>query len=140
MSPLSPREGIFFTCHLSLFTLHYGHMSFIIKIAIYAGIIIGVAYLVPGITVANFWPTAVIVGLGFALVNAIIRAIFSGNIIFGIIALVLNGAAFWFLAQYVNGFTITGFILQGTALSSHITALIGSIIASFGVWLVNEVF
>ena len=115
-------------------------MSFIIKIAIYAGIIIGVAYLVPGIDVVNFWPTAVIVGLGFALVNAIIRAVFSGNIIFWIIALVLNGAAFWLLSQYVTGFTITGFILQGTALSAHITALIGSVIASFGVWLVNEVF
>lgn len=115
-------------------------MSFIIKIAIYAGIIIGVSYLVPGITVAQFWPTAVIVGLGFAFANALIRAVFSGNIIFAIIALVLNGAAFWFLGQYVSGFSITGFILQGTALSSHITALIGAAIASLGVWLVNEVF
>jgi len=115
-------------------------MSFIIKIAIYAGIIIGVAYVVPGIDVVSFWPTAVVVGLGFALANAIIRAIFSGNLIFALIAVVLNGAAFWLLGQYVPGFDITGFIFQGTALSAHISALIGALIASFGVWLVNEVF
>ena len=115
-------------------------MSFLIKIAIYAGIIIGVAYLVPGIQIAGFWPTAIIVGLGFALANAIIRAIFSGNLIFALIAIVLNGAAFWLLGEYVTGFSITGFIFQGTALSAHITALVGALIASFGVWLVNEVF
>ena len=115
-------------------------MSFLIKVAIYAGIIIGVAYIIPGVTIANFWPTAIIVGLGFALANAIIRAIFSGNIIFLIISLILNGAAFWLLGQYVSGFDITGFVFQGTALSSHITALVGASLASFGVWLVNEVF
>ncbi|MCB9809201.1 phage holin family protein [Candidatus Nomurabacteria bacterium] len=115
-------------------------MSSILKIIAYAFLIIGIAYVIPGISVAGFWPTAVIVGLGFALANALIRAIFSSsNMIFAIIALVLNGAAIWLLGHYVNGFDVTGFVFQGTALSSHITALVGAIIASLGVYLINEI-
>ncbi len=115
-------------------------MSSILKIVAYAFLIIGIAYIIPGITIDQFWPTAVMVGLGFAIANALVRAVFSSsNIVFGIIALVLNGAAFWLLGQYVPGFDVQGSLFGSTALSSHMTALIGSVLASVGVYLINEV-
>jgi uncharacterized membrane protein YvlD (DUF360 family) len=115
-------------------------MGSIIKIGLYAFLIIGLAYLIPGITVAGFWPTAIIVGLAFALVNALVRALFSGNIIFGIIAIILNTIGLWLIAQYVSGFDIQGFIFQGYAIGSYITALVGALLGSLGVYLINEIF
>ena len=105
-------------------------MSSIIKLALYALLIIGVAYVVPGISVAGFWPTAVIVGLAFAQVNAIVRALLPNNIVFGIIAFILNTVGFWYIAIYVSGFSIANIG----------TAVIGSLLASIGVWLINEIF
>jgi|GEM_PF-3463615 len=104
-------------------------MSSIIKILLYAALILGVAYLVPGITVGAFWPTAVIVGLAFALLNAIVRAILPDNLVFGIVAFILNAVIFWYIGVFVTGFVVAGYG----------AAVVGSFLASIGVWLINEV-
>lgn len=105
-------------------------ISTLIKVVLYAVLIIVLSYLIPNIAVDVFWPTAVIVGLAFALFNAIVRAILPGGIIFLVVMVILNAVAFWLLGMYLGGFDVY----------TIGAAVLGSIIASFGIWLINEVF
>ena len=103
-------------------------MFAIIKVILYALLIIGISYVVPGISIAGFWPTAVITGLAFALLNANVRALLPDSFLFIFIAIILNAIAFWVLARYIPGFDV----------NSIMAAVIGSIIASIGVWIINQ--
>ena len=73
-----------------------------------------VAYLVPGIIVADFY-IALIAALLLGLVNALIRPILllitlPLNILtLGLFTLVINGLLFWFIASFVRGFQVAGF-------------------------------
>jgi putative membrane protein len=105
-------------------------MFMILKVILYALLIIGITYVVPGISVAGFWPAAVIAGLAFALLNAIVRAIVPNALLFIFIAIILNAIAFWIIGMYVPGFDV----------ATVMSAVIGSIIASIGVWIINQIF
>ena len=76
--------------------------------------LIAVAYLVPGILVADFY-IALIAALLLGLVNALIRPILllitlPLNILtLGLFTLVINGFLFWFIASFVRGFQVAGF-------------------------------
>jgi putative membrane protein len=73
-----------------------------------------VAYLVPGIIVANFY-SAVMAALILGLVNALIRPILfiltlPINILtLGLFTLVINALLFWFVSTVVQGFNVGGF-------------------------------
>lgn len=89
-------------------------MYIIIRWLIYAGALLLVTRLVPGVFVESFY-TALIVALVLGLLNALVRPI----LIFltlpitllslGLFTFVINALLFWFAASILEGFTVTGF-------------------------------
>ncbi len=73
-----------------------------------------VAYVMPGIGVADF-TTALIAAVVLGLVNAVIRPILilltlpATLITLGLFIFVINGLLFWFVGSYLTGFTVSGF-------------------------------
>jgi putative membrane protein len=73
-----------------------------------------VTYLIPGISVANFY-TALIVALVLGILNALIRPVLIFltlpiNILtLGLFTLVINALILWFVSSVVKGFTVSSF-------------------------------
>lgn len=88
---------------------------------------------VPGFTVEGFY-TALIVALILGLLNITIKPILfiltlPINILtLGLFSFVLNAFMLWFVASFVQGFTIAGFL----------PALLGAIIMSLITWAVSK--
>ena len=76
--------------------------------------LLAVAYLLPGIAVADF-TTALVAAVILGLVNAVIRPILilltlpATIITLGLFIFVINGLLFWFVGSYLAGFTVSGF-------------------------------
>ena len=76
--------------------------------------LIGVAYLVPGVTVASF-TSALVAALILGLVNAVIRPILilltlpATILTLGLFIFVINGLLFWFVGSFIQGFHVAGF-------------------------------
>lgn len=108
-------------------------MKFILRMAISAAAIFGVAYLSVGslLTVDAFWPSAVIAALVLAVVNAVVKPIvslFSLPITFltlGLFSLVINAGMLYLVAWIVDGVHTTGFIQ--TVLAAVIIAVVSSV-------------
>ena len=73
-----------------------------------------VAYLMPGIVVANF--TAALVAAGvLGLGNAVVRPILilltlpATLLTLGLFIFVINGLLFWMVGSWLQGFTVSGF-------------------------------
>lgn len=92
-----------------------------------------IAQYVPGVTVDGFY-TAVIVAVILGLLNITIRPILFvltlpiTLITFGLFAIVLNGILFWFVASFVEGFVVDGFV----------PAIIGALALSIVGWVLNK--
>ena len=73
-----------------------------------------VAYVLPGIAVADFG-TAMIAAVVLGLVNAIIRPILilltlpATILTLGLFIFVINGLLFWMVGNWLQGFSVTGF-------------------------------
>jgi len=73
-----------------------------------------VAYLMPGIEVANF-TAALVAAVVLGLVNAIIRPILilltlpATLLTLGLFIFVINGLLFWMVGSWLQGFTVSGF-------------------------------
>jgi len=76
--------------------------------------LMAVAYLLPGIAVADF-VTAMVAALVLGLVNAIIKPILilltlpATLLTLGLFILVINGLMFWAVGSLIGGFVVTGF-------------------------------
>lgn len=76
--------------------------------------LIAITYIVPGITVTNFY-AALVAALVLGLVNALIRPIIvvltlPFNILtLGLFTLVINALLFWFASSLVKGFNVASF-------------------------------
>ena len=89
-----------------------------------------VAYLYPGVAIEGFL-AALIAALVLGLVNALIRPILilltlpATILTLGLFLFVINALLFWFAAEIVPGFKVTGFVaaLLGSILYSLITLL-----------------
>jgi len=96
--------------------------------------LLAVAYLLPSVTVANFY-AAVIAALLLAVVNTVIRPVLMlvtlpiNILTLGLFTLVVNGLLFWFVASFVDGFRVAGFW------SAFWGALLYSLISAFASWL-----
>ncbi len=96
-----------------------------------------VAYIYPGVQVGTF-TAALIAALVLGLVNAIVRPILViltlpvTILTLGIFLFVINALLFWFVAEVVKGFTVTGFMaaLIGSLLFSIITTITSWILFS----------
>lgn len=90
-------------------------MKLLIRWIISALSLILVAYLVPGVEVTSFY-IALITALILGLANAVIRPFLilftlPINILtLGLFTFVINALILWFVASFVEGFIITGFL------------------------------
>ena len=103
-------------------------LTLIARWIINAAALLLVAYLYPGVTMEGFGP-ALIAALVLGLVNAFIRPLLVlltlpvTVLTLGLFLFVINAFLFWFAAEIVQGFKVTGFVaaLVGSVLYSLIT-------------------
>jgi putative membrane protein len=106
-------------------------MKLIAKIVLVALALLLVSEFVPGVTVSGLY-TAVIAAIILGILNAIVRPIFIlltlpiTILTLGLFILVINAALFYFVASFVDGFQVAGF------LSAMLGALVVSIISTIG--------
>jgi putative membrane protein len=112
-------------------------MSFIVRWFINALALMLVAYLYSGVKV-NGIIEALIAALVLGLVNALIRPILVvltlpvTILTLGLFIFIINAFLFWFVAEIVNGFTVSGFLgaLIGSVMFSVITLITS--------WLISD--
>ena len=103
---------------------------FLLRLLINALALLVVAYVVPGIEVSSFY-IALIAAVILGVLNAILRPILLiltlpiTVLTLGFFALVINALIFWFVASFLEGFTVRGFT----------AAFVGAII----MWIVSLV-
>ncbi len=89
-------------------------MKLIARWVVSAGAILLVAYLVPGIHVANVY-IALMVALLLGIANTFVRPVLFiltlpiTILTLGLFTLVINGLVFWWLASFVSGFVVDTF-------------------------------
>ena len=106
-------------------------MTLILRWLLNALALIAVAYLYPGVQVESFF-AALVAALVLGLVNAIIRPLVIiltlpiNLLTLGLFTFVINALLFWFVAEIIKGFSVTGFVaaLIGSLLYSLITLVI----------------
>ncbi len=87
---------------------------------------------IEGIVVTD-WYTAAIVAIVWGLLAVTIRPILTiltlpiNLITFGLFSFILNALLFWFLASFIQGFEVAGFI----------PALLGSVVLTLVSWVVS---
>ncbi len=107
-------------------------MNLLLRWVINAGTLLLLAYYLPGIEVSG-WYAALITALILGLVNAILKPILviltlPVNILtLGLFTFVINASLFWFVASFVDGFSVAGFM----------PAFWGALILSVVSWLVS---
>lgn len=93
-----------------------------------------VAYVLPGITVADFG-TAMTAAVVLGLVNAFIRPVLilltlpATILTLGLFIFVINGLLFWMVGSWLQGFTVAGFW----------SGLFGAIVYSIVSWALSSV-
>lgn len=105
-------------------------MTLIVRWFINALALMLVAYLYSGVKVDGIL-AALIAALVLGLVNAFIRPLLVlltlpvTVLTLGLFIFIINGFLFWFVAEVVNGFTVTGFMaaLIGSLMFSVVTLL-----------------
>ncbi|QJR14698.1 hypothetical protein DSM104440_01508 [Usitatibacter palustris] len=103
-------------------------LSLLLRWIVNAAALLLVAYLYPGVAVTTFF-AALMAALVLGLVNAVIRPILViltlpvTILTLGLFIFVINALLFWFVAEVVKGFEVTGFMaaLIGSVLYSVIT-------------------
>ncbi|HCJ52109.1 MAG: hypothetical protein A2898_02715 [Candidatus Kerfeldbacteria bacterium RIFCSPLOWO2_01_FULL_48_11] len=109
-------------------------MQLILRWLLNALALLLVAYLLPGFEVSSFY-TALIVALVLGIVNAIIKPVLIlltlpiTILTLGLFTLVINALLIWFVASFIEGFSIDGFT----------TALLGGVILWVISWLTNGI-
>ena len=109
-------------------------MKLLVRWLASAAALLGVSYLVPGVTVAGFG-TALVASLVIGLVNATIGVVVKlittpiRWLTLGLFTLVINAVLFWLATTFVDGFEV------GAATA----ALIGAIAYGLLAWLIQSV-
>jgi putative membrane protein len=110
-------------------------MTLLLRWVLNAAALLLAAYVVPGITVSNFY-TALVVALVLGIMNAIIRPILIfltlpiTLLTLGLFTLVINALLFWFVSSVVKGFEVAGFS----------AAFWGALLVWAVSWLSNSLF
>jgi len=111
-------------------------MSLIIRWFINALALMLVAYLYPGVQVSDIF-SALIAALVLGLVNALVRPILViltlpvTVLTLGLFIFIINAFLFWFVAEIVKGFNVTGFM------AALIGSLMFSVITIITSWLIS---
>jgi len=111
-------------------------MTIIIRLLITALALLGVTYLAPEYIIVDSFYIALIVAVLLGLANLILRPILIFltlpiNILtLGLFTFIINGLLFWFVASFVEGFTVSGFW----------AAVIGALAVSVFSFIGNKLF
>ncbi|MBA2690487.1 MAG: phage holin family protein [Burkholderiales bacterium] len=105
-------------------------MSLILRWLINVLALLALPYVFRWVSVDNLW-TALIVAVVLGLLNTVLRPILLlltlpiTLLTLGLFAWIINGLMFWLAAQFVTGFSVTGFwaAVFGALLYSLVTAL-----------------
>ena len=105
-------------------------ITLLVRWILNAAALLLVAYLYPGVSVESFFAAA-IAALVLGLINAVVRPILviltlpATILTLGLFIFVINALLFWFVAEIVHGFRVTGFgaALLGSILYSIFTLL-----------------
>jgi putative membrane protein len=103
-----------------------------VRILATAGALLLMPSLIDGISVANFY-TAAIAALIWGVMSITIRPVLGlltlpiNIITFGLFSFVLNALLFWFMASFVQGFEVAGFL----------AALFGAAVLALVSWAVD---
>ena len=105
-------------------------LSLLARWIVNAAALMLVAYLYPGVTVDSF-VAALLAALALGLVNAVVRPILVlltlpvTLLTLGLFIFVINALLFWFVAEVVHGFHVSGFgaALLGSILYSVLTLI-----------------
>ncbi|MFH1947364.1 MAG: phage holin family protein [Candidatus Magasanikbacteria bacterium] len=107
-------------------------MNLLLRWVINAGTLLLLAYYLPGMEVSG-WYAALITALVLGLVNAVLKPILviltlPVNILtLGLFTFVINALLFWFVASFIKGFDVAGFV----------PAFWGALILTVVSWLVS---
>lgn len=107
-------------------------LKILVHILATAGALLLMPRFVQGIAVADFY-TAAIVALIWGVISVTIRPILGlltlpiNLITFGLFSFILNALLFWFVASFVQGFEVAGFV----------AALLGSVVLTIVSWAVD---
>ncbi len=110
-------------------------VRFLLRFLAVAAAVLVASYIVEGITVSTFWPTAVLAALVLGLLNITIRPLLVlvtlpiNLLTLGLFTFILNALVFWLL-NFMDGVSIDGFV----------PALLGSLIVTAVKWVVDAVF
>ncbi len=108
-------------------------MSLIIRWLINALVILVLPYIIPGVSVQNFY-TALIVALVLGILNALVRPVLIlltlpiDILTLGLFVFVINAFLIWLVSTFVKGFSISGFG----------PALVAALILWLASWLTNR--
>jgi len=108
-------------------------MIILLRLLVNAGGLLAISYFVDGIVVDTLY-IAVISALILGILNVFIKPIVQilalplTILTLGLFALVINGLFFWFVASFVEGFSVDSFL----------SALIGALLMSLISWLTNK--
>ncbi len=110
-------------------------MKLLLKWLINAVALLGIAYLIRGISVSNFY-VALVAALVLGLINALVKPVLvlltlPVNILtLGLFTFVINALLFWFASTVVKGFGVAGFA----------AAFWGALCLSIVSWLTHILF
>ena len=109
-------------------------MGFLLRLVANALAILIVAWMLDGITVAN-WVTGLLAGLVLALVNAIVKPIL---VILTLPLTLLTLGLFYFIVNAIC-LAIAAAITPGFAIDGVLTTIIGALLISLFAWIINGV-
>lgn len=110
-------------------------MKILIKFLVVAAAMLIASEFITGITVDQFWPTAIIAAVVLGVLNITVRPILLlltlpiNLITLGLFTFVLNAIVFWLLG-FIDGVEISGFL----------PALLGSLTVTLVKWIVDLIF
>ena len=109
-------------------------MNTILKWVVYSGLIIFIAWLVPGISVENFL-SAMLVCIVIGLINIFIKPVVQ------FISLPVNFLTLGLFSFVINAllFMLAGFLTPGFNVAGFLPALLGSILLSLFAGIVNKI-
>lgn len=92
-------------------------------VLVMAGALIAIAHFVPGIAITG-WYAAIVVAVIWGLITLLVKPVLTlltlpiNILTLGLFSFVLNALLFWFVASFVDGFSVAGFIpaLEGSVL------------------------
>ncbi len=107
-------------------------LKILVHIAATAAALLLMPSFIAGISVASMY-TAIMVALIWGVISVTIRPILGlltlpiNLLTFGIFSFILNALLFWFVASFVQGFEVAGFV----------AALLGSVVLTLVSWVVD---